>query len=71
MSRCYHHIFQVEADTVEGEVVAVTGSSGELGRWRRNSVLPLVRQSEHRCQGIFTQNYFCCTVEAEGNKIIV
>ena len=48
MSRCYHHIFQVEADTVEGEVVAVTGSSGELGRWRRNSVLPLVRQSEQR-----------------------
>ncbi len=48
MSRCYHHIFQVEADTVEGEVVAVTGSSGELGRWRRNSVVPLVRDSDNR-----------------------
>ena len=48
MSRCYHHIFQVEADTVEGEVVAVTGSSGELGRWRRNCVVPLVRESDNR-----------------------
>ena len=48
MSRCFHHIFQVEADTMEGEVVAVTGSSGELGRWRRNSVVPLVRETEDR-----------------------
>ena len=46
MSRCTHHIFRVEADTVEGEVVAVTGSSGELGRWRRNSIIPLVKESE-------------------------
>ena len=48
MSRSYHHIFQVEADTVEGELVAVTGSSGELGSWRRSSVVPLVRETEHR-----------------------
>ena len=48
MAQCYHHIFQVEANTVEGEVVAVTGSSGELGRWRRNSVVPLVRESDNR-----------------------
>ena len=50
MSRSYHHMFQVEADTVEGELVAVTGSSGELGRWGRSSVLPLVRESDHRWQ---------------------
>ena len=41
-------MFQVEADTVEGELVAVTGSSGELGRWGRSSVLPLARDSDHR-----------------------
>ena len=48
MSRSYHHIFQVEADTVEGELVAVTGSSGELGSWSRSSVVTLVRETEHR-----------------------
>ena len=37
-----------EADTVEGELVAVTGSSGELGSWSRSSVVTLVRETEHR-----------------------
>ena len=40
------HVFRVEVgagEVGEGEVVAVTGSSPELGAWARTSVLPMLR----------------------------
>ena len=40
------HVFRVECgagEVGEGEVVAVTGSSPELGAWARTSVLPMLR----------------------------
>ena len=44
----YCHMFSVQCDTEGGEMVAVTGSSPDLGQWRRSSVIPMVRTSEHR-----------------------
>ena len=40
------HVFRVECgagEVGEGEVVAVTGSSPELGAWARTSVLPMLK----------------------------
>ena len=35
-------------ETQPGEVLAVTGSSQDLGAWRKGSVLPLVQDSQDR-----------------------
>ena len=43
------HVFRVEVgagEVGEGEVVAVTGSSPELGAWARTSVLPMLRTGD-------------------------
>ena len=48
VDRSYSHVFSVQCDTEGGEMVAVTGSSPDLGQWRRSSVIPMVRTAEHR-----------------------
>ena len=66
------HVFRVECgagEVGEGEVVAVTGSSPELGAWARTSVLPMLRLGDtqdtrsaralqHSCATIFTIYYW-------------
>ena len=39
-------VLRCRCETQEGEVVAVTGSSPDLGSWRKGSVLPLVQDSQ-------------------------
>ena len=39
-------MLRCRCETQPGEVVAVTGSSPDLGAWRKASVLPLVQDSE-------------------------
>ena len=43
MSGSFPHTFTVTCPTKEGEIVAVTGSSLDLGQWRRHAILPMVR----------------------------
>ena len=43
------HVFRVSlgaGEVGEGEVVALTGSSPELGAWARTSVLPMLRTGD-------------------------
>ena len=41
-------VLRCRCETQPGEVVAVTGSSPDLGDWRKGSVLPLVQDSQDR-----------------------
>jgi len=39
----FSHTFNVDCKTQEGEVVALTGSSADLGQWKRGGVIPMAR----------------------------
>ena len=42
------HVFRLHCDTEPGEVLAVTGSSPDLGAWKKPAVLPMVQDSQDR-----------------------
>ena len=42
----HSHMFRVACETQEGEVLALTGSSPDLGSWRKSAVLPMVQDSQ-------------------------
>ena len=42
------HTFRVRCQVAVGESLAVTGSSQDLGRWRKQSVQPMVQDPEDK-----------------------
>ena len=43
-----NRLFQVRCETQPGEVLALTGSSCDLGSWRKGGVVPMVQDDEDR-----------------------
>ena len=41
-------MLRCRCETHQGELLAVTGASSDLGAWRKGSVLPMVQDSEDR-----------------------
>ena len=42
------HTFMVRCQVQAGECLAVTGSSQDLGRWRKQAVQPMVQDAEDK-----------------------
>ena len=43
-----NYVFRVRCEVETGEVLAVTGSTQDLGAWRKASVLPMVQDEQDR-----------------------
>ena len=48
MEKSRVEMLRCRCETQQGELLAVTGSSSDLGAWRKGSVLPLVQDSQDR-----------------------
>ena len=44
----FQHTFMVKAQVEPGEVLAVTGSSLDLGQWKKQGVQPMVQAAEDK-----------------------